>query len=101
MEIRYRLSWLEDEVIVSLDVKDPNEIAPIKYEGEAYLIKSVRLWLEKEDGAFGHIIGDRTCAIDLDAAMHSDAMQQFEPELIEGGELVKSYDPGIPDGAVT
>lgn len=100
--IKYKLSDLFEgtEAIVSLPVSKLNEYAAIQYSGDKDLVSSVRSWLPSETGAFGNLIGERTTAIDLDAAMKTDAARQFDPELIEGQRLVSNYDPQVPDDAV-
>lgn len=100
--IRFELKV--DQVVpmsVSLDADRPNQSTPIIYEGTDYAVGEVKPVLRSCYGAFGHSIGDSTSPIDLDFAMKSPKMKQFQPVLIEGAELVKVYDPGIPDGAVT
>lgn len=56
--LRYRLTTpVKSVVIVSLDSDDQNKSARIEYEGDRLLIPTVQHWLERESGAFGHIIG--------------------------------------------
>jgi hypothetical protein len=50
-------------------------------------------------GAFGHLIGEYTTPIDLHCAFLNQG--ELLATLIEGKELVKSYDPEIPEGSVT
>lgn len=57
--LKYKLTWLVDEVIVSLNTDNPDEFTDIRYEGEQYLIDGIRNWLEHEFGLYGHLIGDR------------------------------------------
>lgn len=101
--LSYRLiySATKEEIIVSLKSDDPNKSARIEYEGDDYLIRVIKGWLEHEYGAFGHLIGNGTTPIDLNAAMHSKNASAWSPEIIEGHDLVKRYDPGIPPGAMT
>lgn len=99
--IKFRLQIGEASVEVSIAVDDGNKTGIIEYEGDADIVELLRDLLAFEYGAFGHLIGSATTPIDLDAAMKSPALAQWQPELIEGAELVASYDPGIPEGAVT
>lgn len=99
--IRYRLGLPEGQVIVSIAANNGNHSGLIQYEGEAEAIEVLKEELPLLCGAFGHLIGDTTTPIDLDAVMHKPDMQRFTPELLEGAELVERYDPGIPEGAIT
>ncbi|MEH1789643.1 MAG: hypothetical protein V7L23_29835 [Nostoc sp.] len=92
---------LINEVIVVLNVTSGNEKSKIIYEGDLDSIAVIRNFLETSYGAFGHIIGDATTPIDLHYAFSSKQAQQFQPKLLEGEDLVKSYNPEIPDNAVT
>lgn len=100
--IRYKLNDNFDgtEAIVSLDARDPNEYAEIEYSGDKELTDTVRSWLSSAAGAFGHLIGERTTAIDLDAALKGTEAERFNPQLIEGEQLVAIYDPQTPNTAV-
>lgn len=104
--LKYKLfDRISGEYIVSLNSKIPNVGAKIEITtstgGDDRFIPIIRNWLQHECGAFGHIIGEATTPIDLDAAMHSKDALEFRPEIMAGAELVKSYNPGIPEGAVT
>ena len=104
--IKYRaFDAIGGEYIVSVDSNNPNASEKISItvgdEGDDRFVPIIREWLEHEYGAFGHIIGTHTTPIDLDAAMHSRDSKKFRPEIVEGQELVKSYDPGIPKAAIT
>lgn len=57
--------------------------------------------LQSAYGAFGHTIEENTSPIDLDAALKSPVFKDYLVELIEGEDLTRSYDPGIPEGAIT
>lgn len=92
---------LNDVVYVSVDSTNPNRASAISYSGNPEVIAEIQEWLTYEYGAFGHSIGNNTTPIDLDAAMHSKEAKQFKPKIVVGAELVKNYDPGIPEGAVT
>lgn len=96
--IRFSLS---NGVIVSLDSDDPDLSAIISYEGQPIMIESVRRELESSYGAFGHLITDATTPADLHAAMRKEPMTRFNPQLIEGDNLIPSYKQNIPPGAKT
>lgn len=70
------------------------------------------MWLDSAYGAFGHSIGDSTSPIDLDAAIKKGPsavwmgkmakfLLGYRFQLLEGAELVKSYDPKIPLDTLT
>lgn len=100
--LSYKLNdFMNREITVSLAVNSPHETAEIIYSGDNFLTAHIKEILSLSIGAFGHSIGSSTTAIDLNAALKSDRFKEYKVELIEGGELVKSYDPGIPEGAVT
>lgn len=99
--IKYRLQIGESAIEVLIAVEDGNATGELLYEGDAERVASFRSLLAYQYGAFGHLIGSATTPIDLDAAMRSPAMAQWQPELIEGAALVASYDPAIPEDAVT
>lgn len=89
-------------VTVSIVSNSPNESAVIEYSGDYdVLLDAVKAQLPWQYGAFGHLIGSSCTPIDLDAAMRALAMQEFEPEVIEGANLVQIYNPYTPPGALT
>lgn len=94
--MKYRVKSGDRQIEVTIATSSPNERALIQYSPDD---AEFRDWLESERGAFGHIIGDTTSAIDLHYVMNTDAAKQYKPELIEGD--VDSYDPEIPDGSMT
>ncbi len=101
--IKYQVT---DDVLriinIELDADTGNSFASIEITGDADLKAIVEDILATSYGAFGHSIGSNaTSPIDLDAALKSPNFDTFAVELIEGFELVSSYDPGIPEGAVT
>lgn len=86
---------------VSLSVDDGNESAPQEWEGDPGLIGWFRSRLGDTYGAFGHLFDTEFATpIDLHYAVFS-TLVDYEPVVVEGAELVKTYDPGIPDGAIT
>lgn len=86
---------------VWIDVDDPNISGEIQYAGQTEYVAGIRETLSRQAGAFGHLIGSVTTPIDLDAAMKGAEMQRFRPQVAEGADLVKKYDPDIPKGAKT
>jgi len=96
--ILFRLS---EGVEVSLDSAEPNKYAPIQFAGDESAVRRVRDRLLTQYGAFGHALEETTTPIDLDAAMKSEGMAEFSPQIVEGAEMVQVYDPGIPEVAVT
>ncbi len=87
---------------VSLASDDPNKGALLQFSGNGYAIERVRDILANSYGAFGHQIGDATTPIDLHYAMNNTKnLVEYQPQLLEGEDLVRSYDPGIPPGAVS
>jgi hypothetical protein len=61
--------------------------------------ETLRDKLDKASGPFGHGLNTRfICPIDLHYAL---GQLGYEFEVTEGAELVESYDPEIPEDAVT
>jgi hypothetical protein len=98
---KYRFDLIDVEVW--LDVSDGNDFAETQWSGPDHRIESVKRYLNNAHGAFGHLIdADCTSPIDLDCAIAKiPQLQDVHPQLIEGAELVASYDPDLPEGAVT
>ena len=117
--IRYRLSypdyptpppslpanWIErlperPSVIVSLDANDPNEYAPIVYEGHPVMADAVKYEISHSRGMWGHLIGAKeTTPIDLDAAImcKSSRLKRFNPELLDGQEILDRFVSDMPE----
>lgn len=95
----YKYKIVPANVIVTLKAKGPNYDGPLEYEGKDFDVKLVKLQLSRGIGAFGHTFSANSSdPIDLDFVLK----QTFGQENIEVlGEEVTSYDPGIPEGAVT
>jgi hypothetical protein len=90
-----------DETTVSLFVTDGNESNEQVWEGDEFAVQNYRFLLQNAYGAFGHSFDTEfTTPIDLHYAVMSN-LADFNPQVVEGAELVESYDPGIPEGAVT
>ena len=98
--IKYKVGVDDNEVEVSIDVDGGNKFGAVNFTGNADSVALVRSLLSSAYGAFGHGINLESCSpIDLAAALGS--MATFKPEILEGEDLVKDWNPGIPDGAVT
>lgn len=95
--IRYRTTTPQVEIWI--DSAIPNRSGVIQYSGDREAVAIVRLALQNSCGVAGHKIGGECSPIDLSAAMKKPAMAAFGPELLAGGDLVRSYDLGIPKGA--
>lgn len=90
-----------DETTVSLSVTDGNESGKQNWEGDEFAVKGYRFMLQDAYGAFGHTLGTEFATpIDLHYAVFTK-LAEFDPQVVEGADLVETYDPGIPEGAVT
>jgi len=81
-----------DEAFVFIDSTDPTQDAPIQYEGPERLVEEIKSHLIGSYGERGRIIGDQTSGYDLNNAMHNWTMAPFDPELVEGLELLRGAD---------
>jgi hypothetical protein len=99
--IKYLVTVEQESVEIAINVSYPNEKAEIQYSGDKVAIALFSKWLGRQSGAFGHLIGQATSPIDLHCVLSKPEAKQYQPQIIEGKELVKSYDPQIPDGAIT
>lgn len=93
-------------VLVSVDTDDPNVTLPINYEIDpafAGLAESMlpvyRNVINNAYGAFGHLIQGSASPIDLHAAILSIPKISFE--IIQGAELIETWNPQIPAGSQT
>lgn len=92
----YEYKVLPYDVIVTLKAKGPNSSGIVKYEGKDRNL--VIFLLSRATGAFGHIFfPENTTPIDLHYALHST----FKGKIETLGHDVGTYDPEIPEGAVT
>jgi hypothetical protein len=92
----YRVSSYN--VTVSVTAPTNNTSAPITYEGQGAGLEIVRLMLNNAYGAFGHLFNpEASTPTDLDYALFST----FGESNVERLGPTPSYDPGIPEGAVT
>ena len=90
----------EEAATISLDVENGNQFAKAQIEGSDEVISDLQSYLLFSSGAFGHSIDLKdTTAFDIDAALKASD-NPFEIAVIEGGEIVSSYDPGIPEGSI-
>lgn len=92
--IIYRLMYLKAfPVQVFMDVNTPDETAPLQYTGNNG-VQWVKDWLPRQYGIFGHIIGESTTAIDLNAALSTpQAKKAFAPQLIQGSKVLAQWKP--------
>ncbi len=101
--IKYQLTlgYSETSIFISLPVTDGNSSALMEFEGGDMAVAKAKFELLNQYGAFGHKMGKVTTGYDLDAALNSPGMARFSARILEGEEIVRNYDPGIPDGAMT
>jgi len=78
-----------EEAFVYLPTTNPNVDIEICYEGPEQLIKEIQFDLIGSYGERGRTISEATTAYDLNAAMHGQYMAPFEPELVEGREILQ------------
>jgi hypothetical protein len=88
--IRYKLTVKIWTVHVALDATNADQYVPLSFEGKDHPIDLVREHLLRSHGMDGHLIEEKTTPLDLDMAMSSPFMKQFSPELVEGGEILKT-----------
>lgn len=92
--IKYSIR-LEDEIVdVVLTTQNPNERSLLVFLGTDKAVRQCQEWLSEQTGAFGHLIGETTSAIDLDAALKNQ--NDYRWRLSEGSENIKQYDSGLP-----
>jgi len=98
MEI-YKYRIISSNITITLRAKGPNSSGKITYGGDSFSKKLVILKLSGTSGAFGHSFYPLSSTpIDLDFVLK----QTFGKEDIEVlGEVITSYDPEIPEGAMT
>jgi hypothetical protein len=98
----FKINLVFDEVFLSLESTSKNQPAPLKIEGSPEKVAQVRELLDGAYGAYGHIFDiEITTPLDLYFAAKNYLNTEFTPIVVEGAELVETYDPGIPEGAVT
>lgn len=101
--IRYKLTnEIGDEIEISLDSDDQNVAATPEFEGEEYAIAEVQAWLRQQSGAYGHVITEEITPTDLAFALSTlDAVERYQPEILEGEDLVNEFDPNISEDSFT
>ena len=96
---RYVATNLADQqtAIASLKTGDPNEVADLKIMGKASV--DLKFALKGAYGPFGHLFNvEETSAIDLHYALSTLNGWTVESA---GTHEVTTYDPDIPEGAMT
>lgn len=78
-----------EEAFVDLPTTNPNINTEICDQGSEQLIKEIPFNLIGSYGERGRTISEKTTAYDLNNAMHSWTMAAFEPELIEGRDILQ------------
>jgi hypothetical protein len=88
-----------DVASVALNADDPNSYGPVLVRGVRNLREELKQRLEQSLGAFGHSINlASSTPIDIDAALRALPYDVS----IEGGESqLSTYDPMLPEGAIT
>jgi len=101
--IKYQLNHGYDPtpIFISLPVTNGNTSALMEFEGDATTVAIAKFELLQQYGAFGHEMTEVTTGFDLSAALNSPGMVRFNAKIVEGADIVRNYDPGIPDGSVT
>lgn len=103
--LRYKITinrLLSGELELPSD--NPNRLAALEYKGSDRFVEALQGLINASYGAFGHLMSaSGTTPIDLDCVLCKLRQQGkvAEFELLEGRELVKNYDPGIPRDAVS
>jgi hypothetical protein len=88
--IRYQLIVKIWTVRVSLEATNADQYATILFEGQDHAVDLAREQLMRTHGMDGHLLEATTTPLDLDMAMASAWMKQLSPELIDGGEILKT-----------
>lgn len=95
--IKFKLKW---GARISLDVPDRDTSAAYSIEAPKELEALIRLDLGLCSGANGHAITDACSGLALNAALSTAKMQSWQPELIEGEEILGKAGPQLPTGAI-
>jgi hypothetical protein len=103
--IKYHLKY---GIILELDTDEPDKsalyklITPAAYPQLEALFPSIRKDLSLSHGLYGHSLSTEPKAVNLHHAMSSQHMAHWEPELIEGAEILAKYRPPapLPPGAI-
>lgn len=78
--IRYQLTVGRRTVSVILDVGRPDQAEAVRYEGASADVEVIASRLHVSHGRFGYLIGERTTAEDLEAAMGGRWLAPFAPK---------------------
>ena len=91
MKMRWKLTYLPMLFVdVSLEADHGDDHGKLAFQGDAYPVSVVRDYLLQSHGLDGHILAEETTPADLNAAMRSEWMKRFAPELVSGAELLKT-----------
>lgn len=99
--LRYNVTdFIHQQIELSLNANDPNDLASIQVKGDADFAERILMMLAGSYGTPEQMLDpNNTPPIDLDAALRSLEFRDFQIELLEGASLVESYDPGSFKGA--
>jgi len=78
-----------EEAFVYLATTNPHVDVPICFEGPQQLVREIRENLIGSYGERGRRIEESTSGYDLNNAMHGMTMAAFEPEFVEGVEILR------------
>ena len=76
-------------VTVKLAANTPDQSAVWTVEGAPVFAEIARREILTQSGVFGHLITQSTTPLDLAAAMESPVMQEYQPVLRQGAELLQ------------
>jgi len=100
--MKYLLTHDFGEVTIILEARTGNSRGPLQITGDEIPILELRYDFRDKHGAFGHRFDpESTTPIDLSHVLKTQLSPRFKVEILEGAELVKVYDPGIPEGVQT
>lgn len=87
----FRLTEMSvEEAFVFLPTTNPHVDVPICFEGPEKLLKEIKENLFQSYGERGRHINEETSAYDLNNAMHQGPMACFDPEWVEGRDLLQA-----------
>jgi len=107
--MKYRITHAFGEAILTLEAESGNDRNPVQLRpastpasaGDEITVQEIELQFFRKHGPFGHIFTpEMTSPYDLDHVL-KQLPPKFTVEILEGAELVQSYDPDIPEGAIT
>lgn len=99
--IKFQINSEDLAAYVQLDSERPNESKEINYSGDSLLVEKIRNHVYGSYGVFGHLIKNVASPIDLYSILSRLDSKVFKIKVLEGSEMVNSYDPGIPEGSLT